>query len=227
MMSKARVKSLNAKYQKLFLRIKDKRSRKVVFLSHCILNENTRFLGGACRPGCVSEIVTQCVEKNIGIVQIPCPEQKAWGGVIKRLLLMAYGAKGTFLYTCRYIAIPLILLYTKWIYGWMARQTAHQIKDYLDSGFSLHGVVGIDGSPTCGVSQTLDFKKSFELLAHININTVTNVDANKVVHECLINGKGLFIKALQTKLKREKIDIRFWGHNLVAELSDKSSNVLL
>ena len=67
--------------------LKDSRSGKVIFLSHCILNENTRYLGGACRGGVIREIVEQCLDKDIGIVQMPCPEQIAWGGVTKRLML--------------------------------------------------------------------------------------------------------------------------------------------
>lgn len=173
----------------LLERIKDKRSKRVVFLAHCILNENTRYLGGAYRHSCVTEIIDQCTESHIGIVQIPCPEQRVWGGVLKRLLLLAYGAKGTYIYSCRYILIPLILLYTKWVYRWMARQTTLQIMDYLASGFTVIGIVGIDGSPTCGINKTLDFKKAFEVLARIRIDSVTTTEANRVVLECQKGGK--------------------------------------
>ena len=37
----------------------DQRSGRVVFLSHCLLNKNTRYLGGAGRPGSVVEIVNR------------------------------------------------------------------------------------------------------------------------------------------------------------------------
>ncbi|MBA4369121.1 MAG: hypothetical protein C0403_15945 [Desulfobacterium sp.] len=89
------------------------------------------------------------------MVQMPCPEQIAWGGVTKQLLMMAYGAKGTVLYTLRHIIVPWMLLYSKWIYGRIASQMACQIQDYQDSEFSVQGVVGIDGSPTCGVNKTI------------------------------------------------------------------------
>lgn len=199
----------------------------MVFLSHCILNVNTRYPGGACRGSCVSEIVNQCIEKNIGMVQMPCPEQHTWGGVSKHLLLMAYGAKGTVLYACRHFAIPLVLLYTKRVYGWMAWQTARRIQDYLDSGFVVRSVVGVDGSPSCGVTKTLDFNTSFEVLAHINIDSVQIEDANRVVSECLTIGKGFFIQALQKILARKKINICFQGHDLMAELEGKRSNVII
>lgn len=42
----------------------DQRGGRVVLLSHCLLNENVRY---------------PCV------VQLPCPEQRAWGGARRRL----------------------------------------------------------------------------------------------------------------------------------------------
>jgi predicted secreted protein len=56
----------------------DQRSRKVTFLSHCLLKENTRYLGVACRGGAIRELVEACLDNGLGIVQIPCPEQQTW-----------------------------------------------------------------------------------------------------------------------------------------------------
>jgi predicted secreted protein len=61
----------------------DERSRKVIFLSHCLLNENTRYAGGATRRGIVEEVIRPCLVEGLGVVQMPCPEQIAWGGVLK------------------------------------------------------------------------------------------------------------------------------------------------
>ncbi len=38
-------------------RLRDERGKRVVFVSHCLLNENTRYLGGAFHSGGVLEIV--------------------------------------------------------------------------------------------------------------------------------------------------------------------------
>lgn len=116
--------------QTLMHHLNDSRSKKVIFLSHCILNENTRYFGGACRGGCVRELIEPCFARDFGVVQMPCPEQRAWGGVTKRMLLTAYGAQGTLLYRFRRILLPLFLLYTRLIYRRLARETAHQIEDY-------------------------------------------------------------------------------------------------
>jgi len=205
--------------------IKDGRSKKVIFLSHCILNENTRYLGGACRGSCVREIVEQCLDSDLGIVQMPCPEQHAWGGVTKRWLLMAYGAKGTFLYHMRRLFLPLFLLYTKLIYRRLAKATADQVNDYLVSGYSVIGVVGIDGSPSCGVNTTLDFERSFELIASMDVGSVTAEQINAIIRQGLTDGRGLFTAMLQDELKKRRSDVPYRAHDLMAEIDGKTSTV--
>jgi predicted secreted protein len=84
------------------------------------------------------------------MVQMPCPEQLAWGGVTKRFLMAACGTKETLQYRFRRILLPLAVAYTRFVYRRIARQKANQIDDYLSSGYSVIGIVGVDGSPSCG-----------------------------------------------------------------------------
>ena len=70
---------MNERLKLLEKKLKDERSKKVIFVAHCILNENTRYLGGAFRKGCIDEIVDEIQRQGIGIVQMKCPEQKATG----------------------------------------------------------------------------------------------------------------------------------------------------
>jgi predicted secreted protein len=211
------------KVQSLQRSLKDSRSGKVIFLSHCILNENTRYLGGACRAGCIREIVEQCLDKDIGIVQMPCPEQLAWGGVTKRLMLLAYGAKGTFFYRIQSLFLPLFLFYTRVIFRRLARETAVQIGDYLASGFSVVGVMGIDGSPSCGVNKTLDMRRSFESAACIDVGSVTVELMNSIISGCLIDGRGIFMDMLQEELKKRLIHVPFTAHDLITEIQGNLS----
>lgn len=195
----------------------------MIFLSHCILNENTRYLGGACRGGAIREIVEQCLDKDMGIVQMPCPEQIAWGGVTKRLMLLAYGAKGTFFYRIQSLFLPLFLLYTRVIFRRLARETAAQIRDYLGSGFSVVGVMGIDGSPSCGVNKTLDMRRSFESAACIDVETVTVERMNSIISGSLVYGRGIFMERLQDELGKLHIHVPFTAHDLIAEIQGRQS----
>lgn len=199
----------------------DRRSRKVIFLSHCLLNENTRYLGGACHAGGVPDIIQTCLEEGIGIVQMPCPEQHAWGGVLKRRLLWFFGSQGTWLYQLRNLLLPILLWYTRRIYRALARQVANQIQDYLSSGFIVVGIVGVDGSPSCGVLQTLDMQRSLELIGQLP-PTAHADDMNAIVQTCLIDGKGIFIELLQQELERHRLNVPVFSHDLIAELQGRT-----
>ena len=156
---------------------------------------------------------------------MPCPEQHAWGGVYKRLLLMAYCSKDTLFYSMRFLVMPLLLFSTRFIYWWMARQIAYQVEDYLSSGFTVLGVIGIDGSPSCGVNKTLDIRKAFDQVAHMEIDSITAEKVNKAI-ECLVVGTGLFTHALQKQLKNKKIQISYIAHDLMTEFEGNPSNVV-
>jgi hypothetical protein len=84
-------------FEELQERLRDERNGRVAFGSHCLLTENTRYLGGAFRAGGIAELVAQLLDDGVGICQMPCPEQRAWGAVLKRWILRAYGSQGTFM----------------------------------------------------------------------------------------------------------------------------------
>ena len=45
----------DAEIERLATRLADERGRRVVFLSHCLLNQNVRYLGGAWAAGIVPD----------------------------------------------------------------------------------------------------------------------------------------------------------------------------
>jgi len=90
--------------------------------------------------------------------------------------------------------------------------------------FSSDGVIGIDGSPSCGVNTTLDIEKSFELTASIDVESVTVEQMNAIIRQGLTNGKGLFADALQKELKKRHVDIPYGAHDLIAEINGQTSS---
>jgi predicted secreted protein len=103
--------------------------------------------------------------------------------------------------------------------------TAGQINNYLASGYSVIGIMGIDGSPSCGLNTTLDFEKSFELTASMDIESATVEQMNAIVRQGLTNGKGPFAEALQKELKKRHIDLHYVAHDLIAELDGQTSSI--
>jgi predicted secreted protein len=199
----------------------DKRSRKVVFLSHCLLNENTRYLGGACRAGAIGEVVQACLDGGIGIVQMPCPEQHAWGGVLKWRLLWFFGSQGTMRYRLRHLLLPVLLWYTRRVYRKIARQVAEQVADYQSSGFTVVGIVGVEGSPSCGVCQTLDVNRSLDLVGQLPAAAHAG-DMNAIIQACLVEGRGIFFELLRREIERRGLVVPFVAHDLIAELQGRA-----
>jgi hypothetical protein len=210
----------------LVARLRDRRSGRVIFLSHCLLNENTRYLGGACRPGCVREVVDRCLDADLGVVQLPCPEQRAWGGVLKRRLLLAYGLRERhpLLYRLRRLLLPAALFYTALVYRRLARQVAGEVADYVASGFSVAGLVGIDGSPTCGVRTTIDVA-ALDALAALPVRAITTETQQAVLARSTRPGNGLFIAQLRRELRRRGVRIPLLAHDLFAERQGQASDL--
>jgi hypothetical protein len=192
----------------------------VIFVSHCLLNENTRYLGGAFQRGCVDELVDGFQQEGLGICQMRCPEQRAWGGVLKRYLLPFYGSQGTLLYRLRHVLLPLFLWYTRWRYGRLAKEVVRDIEDYVRSGFEVVGIVGVGGSPSCGVCTKLDLGRSLDVVAGCPLARLDRRLMNEeAVAACLSKGQGLFIEALQRQLKRKHLSVRWYEYDLLAEIT--------
>jgi uncharacterized protein YbbK (DUF523 family) len=197
----------------------DDRGRRVAFVSHCLLNENTRYLGGAFKAGAVPEVVVGLLEAGVGICQMPCPEQRAWGGVPKRLLLRAYGIAGTPLYRLRRPLLRLFVIYTRLAYARVARRVAREIADYRRSGYEVVGVIGVGSSPSCGVGHTLDLRRSLEVIAACPIASIDRTTMNlRAVAGCRTPGEGIFTEQLRQRLVRCGITVPFVEYDIVAEM---------
>jgi len=205
--------------QLLLERLHDERSKRVIFVSHCLLNENTRYPGGAFRRGCVDELVDGFQQEGLGIYQMRCPEQRAWGGVLKRFLLPIYGSQGTLLYRLRHVLLPLFTWYTRWMYWRLAKDVVRDIEDYVRSGFEVVGIVGVGGSPSCGVCTKLDLGRSLKVVAGCPLAQLDRRLMNEAaIAACLRIGEGLFMEALQRRLRRKHLTVRWYEHELVSEI---------
>jgi predicted secreted protein len=186
----------------------DQRSGRVVFMSHCLLNQNTRYLGGAVCPGVVTGAVDPYVIEGIGIVQMPCPEQRVWGGVLKRRLLwlidhprIARGV-GTF--------ARLVNGYIRLRYRRTARTVIRDIEEYATNGFDVVAVIGVAGSPSCGVNTTSDLGLALKAIGSCPSSGPTTDWINQcVVVASTTPGQGLFIQALSEGKNRRSISVPF------------------
>ena len=207
--------------------LRDERGRRVVLVSHCLLNENTRYAGGATRPGAVAEAVGELIAAGYGIHQLPCPERLAWGGVLKPHSLHLYHSKGRLLYPLRGLLLRAFVVWTRMVYRRLARQVVRDVADYQRSGITVAGMVGIGASPSCGVTTTLDIRASLEVVAACPTAALTrDVMNERAVLGCRRKGEGLFIAALDRQLRRRGLQVPAFEHDLAAELRGSQQTLL-
>lgn len=110
------------------------RSKRVIFTSHCILNQNTVVYPLARAQGAYSEIIKTIMDKGIGIHQLPCPEYRHLGIERKPLSKSEYDTK-EFRDLCKDIS----------------QDAVNILKEYLHNDYEIIGLIGINQSPSCSI----------------------------------------------------------------------------
>lgn len=117
----------------------DGRGGRILLVIECLLNQNARDRGAATCPAMNRELVALCLDHDVGLLQIPCPEIRAleWGRErpagqsIRQALDTPTGRS-----SCRELAL----------------ETVARAAQYREAGMQVLGVVGgNEGSPGCAV----------------------------------------------------------------------------
>ena len=200
---------------RLLPKLADERSGRVVFLSHCLLNQNTRYPGGAFRAGAVMEVVEPYLRDGAGICQMPCPEQAAWGGLGKRYLVFFWGRPR--LLPLARLGLAPFLRYTRLRYRTLARHVAAQIAGYRADGAEIVAVVGVGTSPSCGVATTVDMAAALGPVAGCPIRRLDRQVVNEAIASAARPGRGIFIGELGKALGHRGLSVPFLEHDLRSE----------
>jgi predicted secreted protein len=115
----------------------DARGGKIIFISHCILNQNAKVRGIAVYPGAIRPIVELLLDHDVGIFQMPCPEMTYLGTMRWGHVRDQYDSP-MFRRHCRNLA----------------DQVLEQAREYLRGGYQVLGFIMVDGSPVCGLKRT-------------------------------------------------------------------------
>ena len=150
----------------------DGRSRRVIFLAHCLLNQNAISDGTAEVPAAHRELLRVVLNAQVGIVQLPCPELCCLGldrgdpqGGERPVVVENTRIR-------RAMGQPEAAARLRELTDQMVRQ----VGEYRKHGFAVLGIVGVDRSPCCGVNTTSDQDRE-------------------------VPGQGVFITALRTALE--------------------------
>ncbi len=175
----------------------DGRSKKVVFIAHCLLNQNSISDGTAVYPAAFKDVIELFLGADVGIVQMPCPELCCLG-------LDRGNERGA--------DSPVVVENTR-IRREMHGEEAHrrlmslvdyvmlQIEEYSRYGFEILGIIGANRSPNCGVETTSD-------------------------HNEEINGRGVFMEELGKRLEEKKLHVPMIGIKGTDDVTKRLQEIL-
>ena len=175
----------------------DGRSKKVIFLAHCLLNQNSISDGTADFPCANNNLIIELIKNEIGIVQMPCPELHCLGLDRKNI----YGGETDVIIENTRIRKEMNNSEIKKNLNVLVENVILQIKEYNKNKFNILGIIGSNRSPSCGVETTSD----------------NNLE---------LKGEGVFIIELKKRLKDENIQIPIIGIKATEDYIKKIKNIL-
>ena len=160
----------------------DGRSKKVIFLAHCLLNQNAISDGTAVCPAAFGELIQLLLDREVSVVQMPCPELCCLGldrGDV-------HGADRPVVEENTRIRRAMEKDGPRQKREALADLVAEQVQEYHKHGFQVLGIVGANRSPNCGVETTSDFDREVE-------------------------GRGAFMEAIAQRLEAAGISVPMLG----------------
>ena len=160
------------------------RSRKIVVLCHCLLNSNVKVHPLATYPGALTQIWTRFASVGVGLFQLPCPETSflglsRWGMTSEQYDCPAFHRH------CRRILEPCM----------------DQLVALYRDGCALEGLIGVDGSPSCGMFRTCIGYSGGEISSES-----TDVSGQVGMHSS-VSARGIFMREVLAMLEEQNISI--------------------
>ena len=167
---------------------------KILFVCHCFFNDATKL---KYRPQQEQQderaqkraLLTKLLKQDVEFIQLPCPEfliygSNRWGHVSNQFDTPFFRAES------RELLKPYLL----------------QLEEYLHhpKRFEILGVMGINGSPSCGVSYTCIGDWGGELSSHPHLDE-SIADCQKA------SSSGIFMQVFQEMIAEKQFDIPFFS----------------
>lgn len=161
-------------------KVKDNRNGRIIFISHCVLNQNAKVHGIAQFPAIVEPVVQILIENKVAMYQMPCPEMLYFGAMRWGQVQDQYDSP-MFRKHCNRLADDVI----------------GQVEEYQRSGYQVLGFIMVDGSPVCGLDK-------------VPLPAVADQTWGGMVwytpEQVCAGGKGVFCKILQEKASLKGFD---------------------
>lgn len=170
--------------------MKSLNTKKIIIVSHCVINSNSKvqsFYNTSKRESIRKELVKNIIQNDIGIIQLPCPE------------FIMYGAK-----RWGHVKDQFDNTHFRQVCKKELESIVYQIKDYIKNGYEIISILGIDGSPSCGVNLTCTGNWGGE----ISNNPIFENLSESIIYK---PEKGILIEELEKLLVENNISIEMIG----------------
>lgn len=164
-----------------------RRGRRLLVVCHCLLNANAKVYPLAGTPGAYLEVLEPFLREGVGLFQLPCPET-AYLGCSRWGMTREQYDHAAFRRAC----------------AAMLRPSVDQLRALATDGCEMLAVLGMDGSPNCGVFQSCEGYHGGE-------------PAEPGIHAALptavrnVPGAGVFLAILQELLAEASLRPPFWA----------------
>lgn len=168
--------------------------QKIIIVSHCFFNDAAKLRNQnieemtAERRG-KREFLTYLLSEGYEIIQLPCPEfllygSRRWGHAASQFDTPHFRAEA------RRMLEPVVM----------------QLEEYnaFPDRYELTGIIGIDGSPSCGIDFTYDGDWGGEFGSKEAVSPVPGT-LNKV------NSPGIFMRILKEMLREKHLFVEFYS----------------
>ena len=162
-----------------------KRSKKILIVCHCLLNANAKVYPLAACGGIYHDALRDHIDSGVGLFQLPCPETgylglNRWGMTREQYDHLHFRQY------CREILNPCL----------------HQLTAFVQAGYQIDGVIGMDGSPNCGVHRTCTGFCGGEISAPGNVERQQQALA-------MTAGRGVFMEIFAAMVADTGIYVQF------------------
>ncbi|MNE54153.1 hypothetical protein D3C76_140830 [compost metagenome] len=130
-----------------------KRSKQILVVSHCVINQNAVVGGEARSPGIMKAAVDWSNKQGYGIFQLPCPEFTFLGPERPPMTVQEYDTPEFHTHN-RKILLPYI----------------EQLKVYQEHGYTIVGGLGISDSPSCDPGKGVFMQDFLQIAAEHEVN---------------------------------------------------------
>lgn len=99
-----------------------------------------------------------------------------------------------------------------------------QIEDFVRAGYEFVGVIGVSGSPLCGVRRTLDMNRATEFIAEKKLDDIERESMNaEGIRRAVVDGSGWLMEAVAARMRRRKLEAPLYEYDLMTELGGEKA----